>query len=47
MTLYDKPLKGKTRLTVADLREMARFNRIVKGYLKMCGIEKHSGHVQR
>lgn len=40
--LYDKPIKGANKLPVSDLRQIARFNRIVLNYQKMCAIEKRS-----
>lgn len=40
--LYDKPIKGANKLPVSDLRQIARFNRIVLNYQKMCVIEKRS-----
>lgn len=42
MKLYDKPIKGVSRLPVHDLRQLARFNGIVKNYIKMCVIEKRN-----
>lgn len=42
MQLYNKPIRGTNRLPVEDLRQIARFNRIVKNYLKMCKIEKET-----
>lgn len=35
MKLYNNPIKGINRLPVEDLRQIARFNRIVKDYIKM------------
>lgn len=35
MKLYDKPIKGINRLPVEDLRQIARFNRIVMDYIKI------------
>lgn len=32
--------------TIQDLRELARFNRIIKNYAKMITIEKHLGQLQ-
>ena len=33
-------IKGANKLPVEDLREIAKFNRIVRNYLKMLKIEK-------
>lgn len=46
MKLYDKPIKGINRLTVEDLRQIARFNRIVLNYEKMCEIEKRHNNAK-
>lgn len=35
MNLYDKPIRGANRLPVEDLRQIARFNRIVMDYIKI------------
>lgn len=42
MLLYDKPIKGADKLPVSDLRQIARFNRIVKNYHKMLRIERRA-----
>lgn len=42
MKLYDKPIKGANRIPVQDLRQLARFNGIVKNYIRMCIIEKRN-----
>lgn len=40
--LYDKPIKGVNKLPVSDLRQIARFNKIVLNYQKMCAIKKRN-----
>jgi len=46
MKLYDKPIKGINRLPVEDLRQIARFNRIVLNYEKMRKIEKRHNNAK-
>lgn len=46
MKLYDKPIKGINRLPLEDLRQIARFNRIVLNYKKMCEIEKRHNNAE-
>ena len=46
MKLYDKPIKGINRLPVEDLRQIARFNRIVLNYEKMRKIEKQHNNAK-
>lgn len=47
MKLYDKPIKGANKLPVEDLRQIARFNRIVMNYIKMGRIEQKHRLTQR
>ena len=46
ISLYDRPIKGTKKLTVQDFREIARFNRIVLNYIKICKIETNHDHGQ-
>ena len=47
MKLYDKPIKGANKLPVEDLRQIARFNRIVMNYIKMGRIEQKNRLTER
>ena len=47
MKLYDKPIKGANKHPVEDLRQIARFNRIVMNYIKMRRIEQKHSLTQR